>query len=106
MPVPTLSAAAPVTINKTFDKVWVQEVIVSANDPNADASARVCLRLFANSTDEDGNVTRELAPEPIWMEVNDLLASAADDEELDAVVSGLMAYIARVAVERGIVAAE
>jgi hypothetical protein len=101
MPVPTLAAANPLTINKTYDRVWVEEIVISALDPNADATARVRLRLF---TDVDG--VRELAPEPILVQVDGLLGKAAEDADLDAVVTGLMGYVAKVAAEQGVVAAE
>jgi hypothetical protein len=101
MPVQTLTAATPLSINKVYDKVWVEEIVISALDPNADATARVRLRLF---TDADG--VRELAPEPILLAVDSLLSNAATDPELDAVVTGLMGYVAKVAASKGIVAAE
>lgn len=100
MPVPTLLAASPLTVSKTYDKVWVEEIVISAPDPNADAVARVRLRLFA-----DAGGQRELSPEPILLSVNGLLAQAAGDADLDAVVTALMAYVAKLAASRGIVAA-
>lgn len=99
MPVPSLYAAQPLTINKTYDKVWVEEIVISAPDPNADASARVRLRLF-----RDNNGERELAPEVIRMSVEGIMASASADQELDSAVTALMGYIGRKAAQEGIVA--
>lgn len=99
--VQTLFAAEPLTLAATFDKIWVSEIVISADDPAADAVARVKLRRFRTI---DGAV--EFSPEPpIWLEVDGLLAAAATDEQLAGVVSGLMGYVARVGVEQGVIAA-
>lgn len=101
MPVPTLTAATPLTVNKVYDRVWVEEIVISALDPNADADARVRLRLF---TDAGGQ--RELAPEAVILSVEGLLSQAGADPELDAAVTALMGYVRKLAIERGIVAGE
>lgn len=101
MSVPTLFAAEPLTIAATFDKVWVSEIIIAADDPRQDATARVKLRRFRTVS---GAV--EFSPEPpIWLEVENLLAASATDEQLAAVVAGLMGYVARVGIEQGVIAA-
>jgi hypothetical protein len=100
MSVPTLFAAEPLTIAATFDKVWVSEISVSAENPAADAIARVKLRRFRTV---DGAV--EFAPEPaIWLEVESLLATSASDPQLASVVAGLMGYVARIGIEQGVIA--
>lgn len=101
MPIETLPAASPVTVPaKVFDKVWVEEIIISAPDANADASAIVRLRLFA---EEDG--VKTLLPSIYTVRVESLLATAPTDPELDAAVTALMTYVAKVAIQEGIVAA-
>lgn len=98
--VQTLFAAEPLTLAATFDKIWVCEIVISADDPRQDATARVKLRRFRTV---DGSV--EFSPEPpMWLEVENLLAASATDEQLSAVVSGLMGYVARVGVEQGVIA--
>lgn len=98
--VPTLFAAQPLTIAATYDKIWVSEIVISADDPAADAVASVKLRRFRTI-----NGAVEFSPEPpIWLEVDGLLAAAATDEQLAGVVSGLMGYVARVGVEQGVIA--
>lgn len=99
MPVPTLSAAQPVVVNKVYDRVWVEEIVISASDPNADASARVRLRLFA---EVDGS--RELAPDAVILGIDNVLEASATDPDLDAAVTAIMGYVAKLAVDRGVVA--
>jgi len=101
MSIPVLTSAHPVTIpSKVYDKVWIEEVVISAPDPNADALARVRYRRFAVV---DGVAELEPAPSQ-WLEVQDVLATATSDPDLDAVVSRLMTYIERIGREQGVVA--
>lgn len=102
MSIPVLSAADPVTIPaKVYDKVWVEEVVISAPDPNGEVTARVRLRRFA-VTD---NVAQLEPDQGIWIEITDVLSGAAADPELAAVVQSIMAYVAKVGRERGHIAA-
>lgn len=97
----TLFAAEPLVLSATYAKLWISEVVVSADDPAADVVARVKLRRFRSV---EGVV--EFSPEPpIWLEVDDLLAKAATDADLAGVVAGLMGYVARVGIEQGVIAA-
>lgn len=102
MPIPSLNAADPLTVPaKVYDRVWVEEVVIQAPDPNGEVTGRVRLRRFAVV---DG--AAELEPNPgDWIEVRDVLTGAAADADLAAVVSSLMAYIAKVGVEKGVIAA-
>jgi len=103
MSIPVLSAADPVTVPaKVYDKVWVEEVQINAPDPNGDATARVRLRRF-------GVVAGKAELEPgygQWIEVQDVLGGAETDADLAAVVNSLMAYVARIGAEQGVVAAD
>jgi hypothetical protein len=101
MPVPVLQAADPLTIPaKVYDKVWVEEVIISAPDPNGEVNGRVRLRRF---TVVEG--VAELEPEQgQWVEVKDVLAGSEADADLAAVMSSLLTYIAKIGVEEGVVA--
>lgn len=101
MPVETLTAASPVTVPaKTYDKVWIEEIVIAAPDPNGDASARVRMRLF---TEVEGK--KELLDKVHFVQADGLLSNAAADADLDAAVTHLMAYVGKVAVQEGIVAA-
>ena len=96
----TLFAAEPLVLSGTYDKLWISEIVVSADDPTADVAARVRLRRFRTV---DGNV--DFSPEPpIWLEVPDLLSRAETDPNLASVVQGLIAYVAKVGVEGGVIA--
>lgn len=99
MPVQTLYAGTPLQINKTFDKVWIEEVVISAQDPNADAIARVRLRLFRDTPEG-----RELSEQRYELVKENVLSSSAEDQDLDNAVTALMGYIAKLAVTEGIVA--
>lgn len=100
--VPTLFAAQPLTLSATYDKLWLSELVISAERPADDAIATVKLRRFRTV---DGSV--EFSPEPpIWLEVDGLLAEAASDPQLAAVVTGLMQYIAKIGATQGVIASE
>jgi hypothetical protein len=100
MAVPTLLAASPTSINAVYDKIWVEEIVISAPTLGGDATARVRLRKF-RSTDDGG----EFAPDAgEWLQVDSLLAGAEADPDLAAVVGSLMAYVAKVGIQQGVVA--
>lgn len=102
MATPTLTAADPLVIPaKVYDKVWVEEVVIYAPDPNGDASARVKLRRF---TVVD-NVA-ELEPGAgYWLEVANILANSQADPDLAQVVTSLMTYIAKTGQAQGVISA-
>jgi hypothetical protein len=100
MPIPTLLAASPTSINATYDKIWVEELVISAPTLGGDATARVRLRKF-RSTDDGG----EFAPDAgEWLQVDSLLAGAETDPDLAAVVGSLMSYVAKVGIQQGVIA--
>ena len=100
MAVPTLAAANPTIINATYPSIFVEEAVISG-ELNGDFNARVRLRKFR--TLEDG--TGEFAPDAgEWLQVDSLLAGAETDPDLAAVVGSLMAYVAKVGIEQGVIA--
>jgi hypothetical protein len=93
-------AANPTSINAVYDKVWLEEVVVSAPTLGGDATARVRLRKF-RSTEGGG----EFAPDAgEWLQVDSLLAGAESDPDLAAAVGSLMAYVAKVGIQQGVIA--
>jgi hypothetical protein len=101
MPLETLLSADPILIPaKAYDAVWVEEVVVSAPDPLAEVTARVRLRRFCQS---DGTLEPAQGQ---WLEVRDVLTGSAADAELGAVVASLMAYVAKIGREQGVIASE
>lgn len=100
MAIDTLFAQNPTVINATFDKVWVEEIVISAPDLGGDATARVKLRKF-RSTDKGA----EFSPDPgEWITVEGILSGAEADPGLGAVVTSLMAYVAKKGREEGVIA--
>ena len=100
MPILTLLAASPTSINATYDKIWVEEIVISAPTLGGDATARVRLRKFRST--EDGG---EFAPDAgEWLQVDSLLAGAESDPDLAVVVTSLMAYVAKKGIEAGVIA--
>jgi len=99
--IPTLFASEPLSISATFDKLWVREIVISAQSVGGDAEARVTLVRFR--TTETG--VEEAPAEPVRLHVRDLLAGAEADADLAAAVGALMNYVAKVGIEQGVVAA-
>lgn len=100
MPIETLYAAAPTVINATFDKIWVEEIVISALTLGGEVTARVRLRKFR--TTEDG---AEFSPDPAeTLTVEELLAGAEADNDLAAAVGSIMNYVAKIGREQGVVA--
>jgi hypothetical protein len=98
--IPTLYAAEPLSYAATYDRLWVREIVVSS-PTGGEAEARVTLVRFRST--EDG--VEEAPAEPVRLHVRDLLAGAEADADLAAAVGALMAYVAKVGVEQGVVAA-
>lgn len=97
--IPTLFSSEPLAISATYDRLWVREIVVSS-PTGGEAEARVTLVRFR--TTEDG--VEEAPAEPIRIHVTDLLAGADSDPDLAAAVGALMAYVAKVGREQGVVA--
>jgi hypothetical protein len=98
--IPTLFASEPLAISATYDRLWVREIVVSSV-VGGEAEARVTLVRFR--TTDDG--VEEAPAEPVRLHVRDLLAGAEADADLAAAVGALMAYVAKVGIEQGVVAA-
>jgi hypothetical protein len=101
MELPLLIAAQPLAVPaRTYDRVWIEAIEITAPSPSGDATARVRLRRF--DVDESGVVHTE--PDSQKLEVENLLASAQSDPDLAAAVGSLMAYIAKVGIQQGVIA--
>lgn len=106
MPAPTLNAASPVTVPaKTFDKVWIEELVIRGYDPNGDVTADARLRYFGEFDNGDGTTTREFGADVVRISATNLLSNPDNDPDLDAAVTSLMAYVAKLAIAQGVVAA-
>jgi hypothetical protein len=90
-------AQNPLTVPETtYDRIWVELVEIPAPSPSGDANAYVRLRRFGL---RDGEVVTD--PESFRLEVPNILAST--DPDLEAVVTGIMNYIAKVGAAEGII---
>ena len=99
--IPTLYASEPLAISAVYDKLWLRECVISASTVGGEAEARVTLVRFR--TTDDG--VEEAPAEPVRLHVRDLLAGAEADADLAAAVGALMAYVGKVGIEQGVVAA-
>ena len=100
MAIETLFAQTPTVINATFDKMWIEEIVISAPDIGGDADARVKLRKF-RSTDNGAEFSPDAGE---WLEISGILSGAEADPDLAAVVQSLMNYVAKKGRESGLVA--
>lgn len=99
--IPVLYCAEPLTYAATFDRIWVREIVVSSPQIGGEAEARVMLTRFR--TTETG--VEEAPAEPLRLHLTDLLAGADADPDLAAVVTSLMAYVAKAGIAEGLIAA-
>lgn len=101
MSLPILNAADPTTIPaKTYDRVWIEEIVISAPDPNGDANGRIRLRKYGVF---DG--VAELDPNGgQWISVENMLSKSEQDNELQTAISSLLAYIGKIGTENNIIA--
>ena len=106
---PILNAADPSEIPaKVYDRVWVEEVIISAPDPNSDITGEVKLHKYGMfpSVDEEGNEIEvaELDPQGgHWIRVANMLEKADTDANLQAAMTGIIGYVAQLGVENNII---
>jgi len=98
--IPTLYAAEPLAISATYEKLWLREVVISAQQIGGEAEARVMLTRFR--TTETG--VEEAPAEPLRLHLRDLLAGADADPDLAAAISAIMAYVAKAGIEQGVIA--
>jgi len=101
IPVLHTSPDATVSINATYDRIWVREVVVSASQIGGEAEARVMLARY-RLTDTG---VEEAPAEPLRLHLRDLLAGADSDPDLAAVVESLMRYVAKAGIAEGVIAA-
>jgi len=100
MSLPILNAVDPTVIPaKTYDRVWVEEIVIRAPDPNGDVNGEVKLHkygLFDGVAELDPNGGQ-------WIRVDNMLAKSSEDADLQAAISALLAYVGKVGVENNII---
>lgn len=97
---PILNAVDPTVIpSKTYDRVWVEEIVIRAPDPNADVTGEVKLHKYGMF---DG--VAEFEPgNGQWIRVENMLAKANEDPDLQTAMTALLAYVGKVGVENNII---
>lgn len=97
---PILTATNPETIPaKTYDRVWIEEIIIRAPDPNGDILGEVKLRKYGMF---DG--VAEFEPRNgQWIRVENILEQSNSNETLQTAMSALITYVTQLAVSNDIV---
>lgn len=100
IPVLYTAPSSTVSINAVYHRVYVKEIVISSPQIGGEAEARVMLTRY-RVTDEG---VEEAPAEPLRLHLKDLLAGADADPDLAAVVTSLMAYVAKAGVAEGVIA--
>ena len=101
--IPVLYCSPETVVRPTgvYDRIWVREIVVSSPQIGGEAEARVMLARYRLT--DDG--VEEAPAEPLRLHLTDLLAGADADPDLAAVVTSLMAYVAKAGIAEGLIAA-
>jgi hypothetical protein len=97
---PILNAKTPTVIpEKTYDRVWVEEVAIKAPDPNGEVIGEVKMHKYGMF---DG--VAELDPQGgQWIRIDNMLEQAASDADLQSAFTALLSYVAKLGVENDVV---
>jgi hypothetical protein len=99
MNIPIISASNPTVVpSKTYDKWWVKSLLIQGPNPNSDIDAHVVLGKFLTN----GDGVAELSEETEVIDLEGLLILSQTDADLASVVSGILTYINKICVEKGI----
>jgi hypothetical protein len=100
-----LPVLVPATVSivpeKIYDKLWVSEIVISSQDLNGDAVARVFLRKFGVF---DGMAEFMPGDEGIRLTIDNLLSKSEQDSDLANIVQSLLLYIGKAGAEQGVIA--
>jgi hypothetical protein len=103
MSLPVLAPVEPSVIPaKTYDKLWIQDVMISAPHPAQDATCSVRMVKFGVF---DGVPEIEPGNNGVWMNIDGILTKSLEDNDLANIIQSLLLYIQKVGIEKGIVAA-
>jgi hypothetical protein len=97
---PVLNASDPTIIpEKVYDRVWIEEVIIRARDPNGDFGGEVKLHKYGMF---DGKA--ELEPgNGKWIIVEEILAKSEEDTDLQAAMAAIINYVTKLGAENNII---
>lgn len=106
---PILDAADPTVIpEKTYDRVWIEEIAIKAPDPNGEVVGEVKMHKYGMfpGTDAEGNAVEvaELDPQGgKWIRIDNMLETAAEDPDLQTAFGALIGYVAKLGAENNII---
>lgn len=97
---PILNAKAPTVIpEKTYDRVWVEEICIKAPDPNGEVIGEVKMHKYGMFDD-----VAELDPQGgQWIRIDNMLEVAAEDADLQTAFGALLGYVAKLGVENDVI---
>lgn len=100
---PIFNAQEPNTIPaKIYDKIWIEEIVIKAPDPNGDAVGEVKLHkygVFEGVAELDPNDGR-------WITIPNLLSESDQDTDLANALSSLLVYIQKIGQSNNIIATQ
>lgn len=97
---PVLSAVNPEVIPaKTYDRIWIEEVVIRAPDPNGDILGEVKLRKYGMF---DG--VAEFEPgNGQWIRVENMLTKSQTDATLQTAMTAIVGYVMQIGVENNVI---
>jgi hypothetical protein len=98
---PILNAVDPAVIPaKTYDRVWIEEIVIRAPDPNGDVTGEVKLHKYGMFDD-----VAELEPgNGQWVRVENMLEKSDTDANLQTAMNALIGYVMQLGVDNNIIA--
>jgi hypothetical protein len=96
--IPAIVSTVPA---KTYDKLWVEEIVISAGTLGGEATARVRLKKFGVF---DGVAEYMPGDNGTWLVIDNLLSKSAEDSDLANIVQSLLLYIGKAGAEQGVIA--
>ena len=94
-------ATVSIVPEKIYDKLWVEEIIISAGTLGGEATARVRLKKFGVF---DGVAEYMPGDEGIRLTIDNLLSKSEQDSDLANIVQSLLLYIGKAGAEQGVIA--
>ncbi len=102
MSLPIFPAKTPEVIPaKSYDKIWIKEIVVSAPDPNGEVNGEVKLSKYGMF---DG--VAETQPDNLdqWLRVSNMLEASLTDEDLALALQALLGYVYKLGIMEGVIA--
>lgn len=106
---PVLPAANPTVIPaKTYDRVWIEEIVIKAPDPNGDITGEVKMHKYGmfDKTDENGETVSVAELDPKggkWIRLENMLEKASEDQDLQTAFGALIGYISKIGAENNVI---